>query len=429
MRKKHRSGKRFYQILTAVFWVSLALTAGYGWYYTEHHIPKNLSIVEGQEESFSLELPLYTTLEKESEEVVLRGSSGIPEDEIRIQPDSSFSLYAKENGSFRLGLKLFGTIPLKEIQVDVVDAHYAVPCGMPVGIYLKSRGVMVVGTGRVTDESGQEVEPAYGVLQSGDYIEAINGEPLSDKEALITNLNRMGESEALLRVRREGKKLELSVSTVKTEDGSRKLGAWVRDDTQGIGTMTYMEADGSFGALGHGISDSDTGRVVEIEDGALYETEILGIEKGSAGNPGVMAGVIYYGPGSRLGSVEKNIDCGIFGTAEKAFCDTVRQQAVEVGYRQDVKKGTAWIRSYVSGEPCDYEIEIQRVDYSPARENKSLVFQVKDPELLRLTGGIVQGMSGSPILQDGKLIGAVTHVFVQDSSRGYGIFVEDMMKK
>ena len=429
MRKKHRSGKRFYQILTAVFWVSLALTAGYGWYYTEHHIPKKLSIVEGEEESFSLELPLGTTLEKESEEVVLRGSSGIPENEIRIQPDTSFSLYAKENGSFRLGLKLFGAIPLKEIQVDVVDAHYAVPCGMPVGIYLKSRGVMVVGTGRVTDESGQEVEPAYGILQSGDYIEAINGEPLRDKEALITNLNRMGESEALLRVRREGKKLELSVSTVKTEDGSRKLGAWVRDDTQGIGTMTYMEADGSFGALGHGISDSDTGRVVEIEDGALYETEILGIEKGSAGNPGVMAGVIYYGPGSRLGSVEKNTDCGIFGTAEKAFCDTVRQQAVEVGYRQDVKKGTAWIRSYVSGEPCDYEIEIQRVDYSPARENKSLVFQVKDPELLRLTGGIVQGMSGSPILQDGKLIGAVTHVFVQDSSRGYGIFVEDMMKK
>ena len=421
--------KRFYRILTVVFWASLVFTAGYGWYYTEHHIPKNLSIVEGQEKSFSLELPLYTTLEKESEEVVLRGSSGIPENEIRIQPDSPFSLYSKENGSFRLGLKLFGAIPLKEIQVDVVDAHYAVPCGMPVGIYLKSRGVMVVGTGRVTDESGQEVEPAYGILQSGDYIEAINGEPLSDKEALITNLNRMGESEALLRVRREGRELELSVDTVKTEDGSRKLGAWVRDDTQGIGTMTYMEADGSFGALGHGISDSDTGRVVEIEDGALYETEILGIEKGSAGNPGVMAGVIYYGPGSRLGSVEKNTDCGIFGTAEQAFCDTVRQQAVEVGYRQDVKKGTAWIRSYVSGEPRDYEIEIQRVDYSPARENKSLVFQVTDPELLRLTGGIVQGMSGSPILQDGKLIGAVTHVFVQDSSRGYGIFVEDMMKK
>lgn len=186
------------------------------------------------------------------------------------------------------------------------------------------------------------------------------------------------------------------MDTVKTADGSRKLGAWVRDDTQGIGTMTYLKPDGGFGALGHGISDSDTGRVVEIENGALYETEILGIEKGSAGNPGVMAGVIYYGPGSRLGSVAQNTDCGIFGTAGQAFCDAVGQQTMEVGHRQDVKRGKAWIRSCVSGEACDYEIEIQRVDYSPAKENKSLVFQVTDERLLRLTGGIVQGMSGSP---------------------------------
>ena len=361
--------------------------------------------------------------------MILKGDSGIPQDEIRIRPDQEFSLYARKDGNFRLGLKLFGTIPFKEISVNVEDACYAVPCGMPVGIYLKSRGVMVIGTGKVTDENGSEAEPAYGILQSGDYIEAINGQPLSDKEALITSLNRMGESEALLRVRRGGRELELSVDTVKTADGSRKLGAWVRDDTQGIGTMTYLKPDGGFGALGHGISDSDTGRVVEIESGALYETEILGIEKGSAGNPGVMAGVIYYGPGSRLGSVAQNTDCGIFGTAGQAFCDAVGQQTMEVGHRQDVKRGKAWIRSCVSGEACDYEIEIQRVDYSPAKENKSLVFQVTDERLLRLTGGIVQGMSGSPILQNGKLVGAVTHVFVQDSTRGYGIFVEDMLKK
>ena len=433
MRKTCRAGKRagkyFYRILILVFWVGLVFTAGYGWYYAEHQIPEHFSVAEGEETSFSLDLPLYTTLLSESEEVILKGDSGIPQDEIRIRPDQEFSLYARKDGNFRLGLKLFGTIPFKEISVNVEDACYAVPCGMPVGIYLKSRGVMVIGTGKVTDENGSEAEPAYGILQSGDYIEAINGEPLSDKEALITSLNRMGESEALLRVRRGGKELELSVDTVKTADGSRKLGAWVRDDTQGIGTMTYLKPDGGFGALGHGISDSDTGRVVEIENGALYETEILGIEKGSAGNPGVMAGVIYYGPGSRLGSVAQNTDCGIFGTAGQAFCDAVGQQTMEVGHRQDVKRGKAWIRSCVSGEACDYEIEIQRVDYSPAKENKSLVFQVTDERLLRLTGGIVQGMSGSPILQNGKLVGAVTHVFVQDSTRGYGIFVEDMLKK
>ena len=433
MRKTCRAGKRagkyFYRILILVFWAGLVFTAGYGWYYAEHQIPEHFSVAEGEETSFSLDLPLYTTLLSESEEVILKGDSGIPQDEIRIRPDQEFSLYARKDGNFRLGLKLFGTIPFKEISVNVEDAFYAVPCGMPVGIYLKSRGVMVIGTGKVTDENGSEAEPAYGILQSGDYIEAINGEPLSDKEALITSLNRMGESEALLRVRRGGRELELSVDTVKTADGSRKLGAWVRDDTQGIGTMTYLKPDGGFGALGHGISDSDTGRVVEIENGALYETEILGIEKGSAGNPGVMAGVIYYGPGSRLGSVAQNTDCGIFGTAGQAFCDAVGQQTMEVGHRQDVKRGKAWIRSCVSGEACDYEIEIQRVDYSPAKENKSLVFQVTDERLLRLTGGIVQGMSGSPILQNGKLVGAVTHVFVQDSTRGYGIFVEDMLKK
>ncbi len=433
MRKTRRAGKRagkyFYRILILVFWAGLVFTAGYGWYYAEHQIPEHFSVAEGEETSFSLDLPLYTTLLSESEEVILKGDSGIPQDEIRIRPDQEFSLYARKDGNFRLGLKLFGTIPFKEISVNVEDACYAVPCGMPVGIYLKSRGVMVIGTGKVTDENGSEAEPAYGILQSGDYIEAINGQPLSDKEALITSLNRMGESEALLRVRRGGRELELSVDTVKTADGSRKLGAWVRDDTQGIGTMTYLKPDGGFGALGHGISDSDTGRVVEIENGALYETEILGIEKGSAGNPGVMAGVIYYGPGSKLGSVAQNTDCGIFGTAGQAFCDAVGQQTMEVGHRQDVKRGKAWIRSYVSGEACDYEIEIQRVDYSPAKENKSLVFQVTDERLLRLTGGIVQGMSGSPILQNGKLVGAVTHVFVQDSTRGYGIFVEDMLKK
>lgn len=433
MRKTRRAGKRagkyFYRILILVFWAGMVFTAGYGWYYAEHQIPEHFSVAEGEETSFSLDLPLYTTLLSESEEVILKGDSGIPQDEIRIRPDQEFSLYARKDGNFRLGLKLFGTIPFKEISVNVEDACYAVPCGMPVGIYLKSRGVMVIGTGKVTDENGSEAEPAYGILQSGDYIEAINGQPLSDKEALITSLNRMGESEALLRVRRGGRELELSVDTVKTADGSRKLGAWVRDDTQGIGTMTYLKPDGGFGALGHGISDSDTGRVVEIESGALYETEILGIEKGSAGNPGVMAGVIYYGPGSRLGSVAQNTDCGIFGTAGQAFCDAVGQQTMEVGHRQDVKRGKAWIRSCVSGEACDYEIEIQRVDYSPAKENKSLVFQVTDERLLRLTGGIVQGMSGSPILQNGKLVGAVTHVFVQDSTRGYGIFVEDMLKK
>lgn len=420
--------RKFRRCLIWTFWAGVLFTLGFTWFYMERRIPDHLNIVAQEREELDLELPFDVTLFSESEEVVLGNESDIPSNQIRLKTDESLSLYAKNQGSYRIGLNLFGKIRFKEIQVDVVDSQYAIPCGLPVGIYLKSKGVMVIGTGQIVGEDGQEVEPAYGVLQTGDYIEAINGQPLHDKEALITNLNHLEGSEALLRIRRQGEEMDVRMNAVKTEDGSYKLGAWVRDDTQGIGTMTYIDMSGNFGALGHGISDSDTGKVVEIEEGALYETEILGIEKGTIGNPGVMAGVIYYGPGSQLGTITDNTDIGIFGKVNDKMKKSLQAQAVEVGYRQDVKKGQAWVRSDVSGELKDYEIEIQKVDYNPVQQNKSMVIKVVDEELLRLTGGIVQGMSGSPILQDGKLIGAVTHVFVQDSTRGYGIFVEDMLK-
>ena len=428
MAGKKRKRHPFRTCLIWTFWLSLLFTIGFSWYYLERRIPDRLSVVVDEEEEFDFALPFDVTLLSESEEVVLGNRSEIPSDEIRLKMDEPFSLYAKNLGSYRLGLKLFGKFHFKDIQLDVVDTHYAIPCGVPVGIYLRSNGVLVIGTGRIRCENGEDAEPAYGILQSGDYIEAINGEPLRDKEALINNLNRNGSQEVFLRVRRDGEEMEIRMNPVQAADGNYKLGAWVRDDTQGIGTLTYVDTNGNFGALGHGISDSDTGEVVEIKEGDLYETEIMGIEKGSAGNPGVMAGVIYYGPGSKLGTIEANTKVGIFGKVNDRLRRSLQGEAVEIGYRQNVKKGQAWVRSDVSGEVRDYEIEIQRVDYNPIQENKSLVIRVVDEELLRLTVGIVQGMSGSPILQDGKLVGAVTHVFVQDSTRGYGIFVEDMMR-
>ena len=251
---------------------------------------------------------------------------------------------------------------------------------------------------------------------------------LETKEDLAQEVSRLDAQPAVLTIRRNDQLMDVTIDPVIAQDGTKKLGVWVRSDTQGIGTLTYLDLNGKFGALGHGISDSDTGEVVQISQGALYDTEIVGIEKGSIGNPGVMSGVIYYGPGSLLGEIDANSDVGIFGTANDKFRSAINMQPLEIGYRQDVKKGPAVIRSGISGEIKDYQIEIQKVDYSTAHQNKSLVIQVTDPELLDLTGGIVQGMSGSPIIQDGKLIGAVTHVFIQDSTRGYGIFVENMMQ-
>ena len=250
---------------------------------------------------------------------------------------------------------------------------------------------------------------------------------LEDKNDLVDAVSASDGKTLALGIRRDGRRIEVDMTPVLAEDGSYKLGAWVRDDTQGIGTMTYVDMNGNFGALGHGISDSDTGELVDIEGGELYETQILGIEKGQTGKPGVMSGVIYYGKGTKLGEVKENTTEGIYGTVNQHFLDSIKTDAIPVGFRQDTHKGTAYIRSNVSGEVKDYEIEIQKVDYGSIQKNKGLVLRVVDEELLNLTSGIVQGMSGSPIIQDGKLIGAVTHVFINDPTRGYGIFAENMI--
>lgn len=418
---------KIHKLIVRAFWISLIFCIGFTWFYIKRVIPDKLNIVAAEEEQFHFSMPFDVTLYSDSEEVVLNNGSNIPSDKIHLQVNQPFSVYSENQGSYRLGLKLFGWLQLKDIQVNVVDTKYAIPCGTPIGIYLKSNGVMVIGTGDVTKKDGMVAEPAFGILQSGDYIESINGTSLNDKETLMSELNKSGGSEAVLKVRRSGEDIDVKMNPVEAEDGTYKLGVWVRDDTQGIGTMTYVDMNGQFGALGHGISDSDTGEVVQITDGSLYETAILGIEKGTFGKPGVMSGIIYYGPGSTLGTITANTEEGIFGKVNDRFKQGITQDAIPIGYRQDVKKGTAYIRSDVSGKLQDYEIEIQRVDYSTAHKSKGMVIKVTDPDLLALTGGIVQGMSGSPIIQDGKLIGAVTHVFIQDPTRGYGIFIENMV--
>ena len=419
---------KFYRWLGRVFWLSVVAVTGYTWYYMDQAVPDRVSIIQNQEEEFSFGLPLKATISSDSKEVSLGNESNIPADQITISGTQHFSMFAQEQGSYQVGLKLFGVIKLKDIQVDVVDTRYAIPCGKPIGIYLKSDGVMVIGTGRITGTDGMEVEPAYGVLKSGDYIEAFNGKPMKTKEDLINAVNESGGQDSVVSIRREGEPVDVSVKPVESSDGHYKLGAWVRDDTQGIGTITYVDMNGNFGALGHGISDSDTGDLVETSQGALYSTEIMGIEKGTIGKPGLLSGVIYYGPQSHMGDITLNTNEGIFGTVNQQYKKQLTGEPMEIACRQDVKPGIAYIRSDVSGQLEDYEIEIQKVDYNASHKNKSMVIKVTDQRLLDLTGGIVQGMSGSPIIQDGKLAGAVTHVFVQDASRGYGILIENMLE-
>lgn len=428
--------EKLQRLLTAVFWGSLVFTLGFTWFYLNEAIPDRLNLVVDEAESFHFPLPVKVTLESESSEVVVGNDSNIPAEQLHLQINHPFSLYSASEGIYRLDLKLFGLIHFKDIEVNVSDTKYALPCGMPVGIYMKSDGLMVIGTGPVKTKDGSSFDPAQGLLQSGDYIEAINGEPARKKEDMIEAVAKAQDSPVQLTVRRGEKQMDVTMTPLETENGDYKLGVWIRDDTQGIGTMTYVAESGEYGALGHGISDSDTGLLVDTCGGELYDTEIMGIEKGSMGKPGVLSGVIYYGSQSKLGTIDANTEQGIFGTAGNKMWKEIGtmfgtgpgREPVPIGYRQDVKKGTAYIRSCISGKPEDYEIEIQKVDYSTSHKNKSLVIKVTDPRLLELTGGIVQGMSGSPIIQDGKLVGAVTHVFIQDSTRGYGIFIENMLE-
>ncbi|MDO4295686.1 MAG: SpoIVB peptidase [bacterium] len=403
------------------------LAAGtYGGYYIERKIPDKIHMAADESTEFFLGLPLQSTLVSESEEVALGNGSNIPSGAIKLSGKESVTLYSNTLGNYRLGLSLFG-IPVKDIEVEVVEHQKAIPCGLPIGIYLKSNGIMVIGTGEIPSKNGELAEPALGILKSGDYIESVNGVPVSTQKELFAVLEQNGSEQAELAIRREDKAMLVHLDPVEAEDGSYKLGIWVREDTQGIGTVTYVDLNGNFGALGHGISDSDTGELVQIVNGTLYDTEIMGIEKGEAGNPGVMSGVIYYGNQSKEGEILENTASGIFGTVNETFLSDLKQEPVELAFKQEVEKGPATILSAVSGEVKEYDIEILKVDSNSPNSNKGMVLRVTDAELLELTGGIIQGMSGSPILQNGKLIGAVTHVFVQDSTKGYGIFIENML--
>ena len=228
-----------------------------------------------------------------------------------------------------------------------------------------------------------------------------------------------------MQIRRGTQKLEVAVGSVQAKDGTNKLGIWVREDTQGIGTMTYITKNGKFGALGHGITDADTGTLMDLRDGELYQTKILDIIKGKSGAPGELEGYINMVAKECIGKIEKNTQLGIFGTLLEEKAD--KREYYEVGLRQDIKLGKAWIYSNIEGTPQKYEIQIEKLNRT-SKDNKGMVIRVTDKRLLALTGGIVQGMSGSPILQDDKIIGAVTHVFVEEPTKGYAVFLENMLE-
>ena len=334
-----------------------------------------------------------------------------------------------QDGGYTLPCRLLGCIPFKEVKVTPVDEQEIYVSGSTIGIYMETEGVLVIDTGEIEDQNGEMKEPAKNLVKQGDYIVSFNGEKISTKRELINDIAGLDGEEVTLEVKREGESVPVSVTPVKDTKGDYKLGIWVRDDTQGIGTLTYVDQNGRYGALGHGISDIDTAQLLNIRNGALYKAQILAINKGSKGNPGELAGFIRYDDRNILGSIEINSKNGIYGQFYKGAEDGITLKKMPVAYKQDVKTGEASVLCNVDGEVREYQAEIKRIDLNHEDTNKSFVIQITDEKLLEKTGGIVQGLSGSPVLQNGKMVGAITHVFVQDSTSGYGIFIENMLGK
>ena len=367
------------------------------------------------------------------DEIHIDRNSGLDFSSLSGIPFVSFgdTITVSGEGSYQLPCTLLGKIHFKDIKVTPTEADSILVSGSSVGIYMETSGVLVIDTGEILSSDGQIQDPAKNLLKPGDYIVALNQQKISCKQDLIDDLKDLDGSAVTVSIRRENSLVPVSLTPVQDSSGKYKLGIWVRDDTQGIGTLTFVTENGKFGALGHGISDVDTGNLLSIKGGKLYCAQILGVQKGAKGTPGELSGLIRYRNDNVIGTINSNSENGIYGNFTGNFGSDSQQsialRKMKIGYKQELQVGPASILCNVGDGVKEYDAKITRIDMNHEDSNKSFVIQVTDPELIDTTGGIVQGMSGSPVLQNGKVVGAITHVFVQDAASGYGIFIENML--
>lgn len=306
-----------------------------------------------------------------------------------------------------------GNILIKNAEVSLQNRPEVIPCGTPFGIKLRSDGVMVVA---VAEKSPAEKAG----IRTGDVIVGVNGRTVRTNSDIKENV-MLSPGSANIILRRNGSELSLSLVPEKAEN-ELKIGAWVRDSAAGIGTLTFFEPEsGVFGGLGHAVSDVSTGGAVPFGSGEITAAEIYDVIRGKEGSAGELCGTIL--PNSTIGELSENASTGVFGTLDEPFCG----EAVPIAFRQEVQTGAASVLTTVDGGgPREYSIEIERINLLDMGGSKGMVIRITDEELLEKTGGIVRGMSGSPIIQNGRLAGAVTHVLVNDPTRGYAVFAESM---
>ena len=301
-----------------------------------------------------------------------------------------------------------------------------VPGGDAFGIKVYASGVMVVGTADIETPEGVRNPATDAGVKVKDIITAVDGTAVHTVEDLSERLQNCDGVPVTVTLQRKGNTFDAVITPVCSTDGKFQVGLWVRDSTAGIGTMTFYDpTSGWFGGLGHAICDVDTGEIVPIDSGVVVGAKVLDVRKGVKGAAGELVGV--FDDNQQIGSLYVNCGVGVFGEALQA--DTLSGEAIPIAFKEEIKEGPAQIICAASGKPETYDIAITRIMTATGASGKSMAIQVTDDRLIALTGGIVQGMSGSPILQDGRLVGAVTHVMLGDPTRGYGIFIESMLEQ
>ncbi len=303
----------------------------------------------------------------------------------------------------------------------------AKPAGIVTGIYAKTNGVLVLEVIDYMDTKQRVKSPATGKLEQGDYIVKCNGKNVNSKEALTKLLDQGKKNEVTLKILHNGAYKDVKIKPV-LEEGHYKIGVWVRDDIAGLGTITMYTEQNRFLALGHCISDMDLGVEIDVSKGSIHPCRLTDIRKGKKNQPGALIGYIDYQPDNPIAAIEHNTEQGISGNMLKIPKEMERVDYLPVASKDEISIGKAELINDLSGKRKSYDIEILRINRILPRKSKDFVVKITDKELIKKTGGIVQGMSGSPIIQNGKIIGALTHVFVNDPTKGYGILIENMLK-
>lgn len=339
-----------------------------------------------------------------------------------LENDGLYNADEKYNKEYNV--TLLGVIPIKKIYVREIDKIKVIPCGTPFGVKLLTDGVMIINIRDVLCENEIKSPAKEAGLKIGDVITSVDGNKISSNSELKELVSSAEGKLLRLKYKRNFEEYETKLKPAySSKDDKWIAGLWVRDSSAGIGTITFCTENGVFGGLGHPICDVDTGNILPLGRGEIVGAYINDIKHGTAGSPGELCGI--FSNNESIGNVKINDDCGLFGRLIKPI---KIHEPVLIGLKQEVKIGKATIYSTIFGDvPQSYDIEIESIDFN--QNNRNYVVRITDQKLLKKTGGIVQGMSGSPILQNGKLVGAITHVFINDPTRGYGVFAETMVEK